>query len=366
MFFLIDTYKKVNFVFNKTYTAYIPFLLLFVLLTLMEILSIGLIIPYMNLIFNPELLLKYEFINKFIKIDEGLNIKSLIIPFSLIFGVFFLLKTLFVIFVRAQIQKFSLGNQKNLQIELMQAYQNMEYVDFNKKKQSEYIRNIREFSASSTTCLETGLRVTSELIIILAIIFFLLFIEPLPLVIISLIILISLVMYNFYLKPMAIKWGKEKTDATKLIYQSVDDSFKGFKSIQSLGKQNFFAEFLKRGTNLVFKNDLKSSIIISSPRYFLELVLVIFLVSYLSISIFNKGIDYNALPTLVIFALAGLRILPSAAIISNGILMIGYCNESLTIIYSDLKKYKFKIKDTFLNEANLKNKKNFDKSIELK
>ena len=47
-------------------------------------------------------------------------------------------------------------------------------------------------------------------------------------------------MYNFYLKPLAVKWGKEKTEATKLIYQSVDDSFKGFKSINSLGKQNFF------------------------------------------------------------------------------------------------------------------------------
>ena len=47
--------------------------------------------------------------------------------------------------------------------------------------------------------------------------------------------------------------GKEKTDATKLIYQSVDDSFKGFKSIQSLGKQNFFSEFLKRGANKYLK-----------------------------------------------------------------------------------------------------------------
>ena len=63
--------------------------------------------------------------------------------------------------------------------------------------------------------------------------------------------------------------------------------FKGFKSIQSLGKQNFFSEFLKRGAKQIFKNDLKSSIIISSPRYFLELVLVVFLVAYLSISIFN-------------------------------------------------------------------------------
>ena len=90
------------------------------------------------------------------------------------------------------------------------------------------------------TCLEMGLRVTSEFIIILAIVFFLLFLEPIPLISVGSIILISILMYNFYLKPLAVKWGKEKTEATKLIYQSVDDSFKGFKSINSLGKQNFF------------------------------------------------------------------------------------------------------------------------------
>ncbi len=365
MFFLIDTYKKVNYVFNKTYISYIPLLFLFILLTLLELLSIGLIIPYINLIFNPEFLTKYSFINNLGIIGNNLNIKKLIIPFSFIFVIIFLFKTFFIIFVRAQIQKFSLGNQKKLQIDLMQIYQNMEYVEFRKKKQSEYIRNIRELSADSMTCLEQGLRVTSELIVILAIVTFLLFIEPIPLVIISIIIFFSILMYNFYLKPMAVKWGKEKTDATKLIYQSVDDSFRGFKSIQSLGKQNFFSEFLKRGAKQIFKNDLKSSIIISSPRYFLELVLVIFLVAYLSISILSKGIDYNVFPALVVFALAGLRILPSAAIISNGILLIGYCNEGLNIIYDDIKKYKQKTNDNFFKEKFTENKIGLNNCIEL-
>ena len=231
MFFLIDTYKKVNYVFNKTYISYVPLLFLFIFLTLLELLSIGLIIPYINLIFNPEFLTKYSFINDLEIIDDRLDLKNLIIPFSFIFVTIFLLKTFFIIFVRAQIQKFSLGNQKKLQIDLMQIYQNMEYVEFRKKKQSEYIRNIRELSASSMICLEQGLRVTSELIVILAIICFLLFVEPIPLIIISIIIFFSILMYNFYLKPMAVKWGKEKTDATKIIYQSVDDSFRGFKSI---------------------------------------------------------------------------------------------------------------------------------------
>ncbi len=366
MFSLIDTYKKVNFVFNKTFSSYVPFLFLFILLTFMELLSIGLIIPYINLIFNPELLLEYEFIKNLKIIDKDFDLKNLIILSSCLFGIIFLLKSIFIIFVRAQIQKFSLGNQKKLQIELMQTYQNMKYEEFNKKKQSEYIRNIRELSANSMTCLEMGLRVSSELIVIFAIISFLLFIEPLPLIIISLIVFLSILIYNFYLKPIAVKWGKEKTDATKLIYQSVDESFKGFKSIQSLGKQKFFSEFLKKGANQIFKNDLKSSIIISSPRYFLELVLVIFLVGYLSLSVISNGIDSNIFPALVIFALAGLRVLPSAAIISNGILLIGYCNEALNIIYFDLKKYKKENNLNFSEMESNKNIKNPFTSIELK
>ena len=336
MYFLINIYKKVNFVFNKKYSSYIPFLLLFILLTLLEVLSIGLIIPYMNLIFNPDILMESNFLKNNLNLNKDFNPRSLIIPFSVVFIVVFIFKIFYNICKSIDTKVF-FGNRKppnriNANIS--------KYGLCRFNKQSEYIRNIREFSANCMTCLEMGLRVTSEFIIILAIVFFLLFLEPIPLISVGSIILISILMYNFYLKPLAVKWGKEKTEATKLIYQSVDDSFKGFKSINSLGKQNFFSEFLKRGTDSVFKNDLKSSVISSSPRYFLELVLVIFIISYLCINIINRGIDYNSFPIVAIFALAGLRILPSAAIISNGILMISYCNEALNVIYSDLRRYK--------------------------
>ena len=54
------------------------------------------------------------------------------------------------------------------------------------------------------------------------------------------------------------------------------------------------------------------------------------------------------------FALAGLRILPSAAIISNGILLIGYCNEGLNIIYDDIKNTNEKLMIIFLKKNLLK------------
>ena len=120
----------------------------------------------------------------------------------------------------------------------------------------------------------------------------------------------------------------------------MDESFKGFKEIKILGKLNFFKEFLRRGVDLVFKNDFKSSVIISSPRYFLELVIVIFIVLFLSTQIFFGANENDILPIIGVFAVAGLRIMPSTSIILNSILMIGYSQESLKIIYDDLKKLK--------------------------
>ena len=240
MYFLINIYKKVNFVFNKKYSSYIPFLLLFILLTLLEVLSIGLIIPYMNLIFNPDILMSSFFKNN-LNLNKDFNPRSLIIPFSVVFIVVFIFKTFFIIFVRALIQKVFFGKSEKLQIELMQTYQNMDYVEFNKKTVRVH-KNIREFSANCMTCLEMGLRVTSEFIIILAIVFFIIF-RTNPSYFCWVNNIDKYFTYNFYLKPLAIKWGKEKTEATKLIYRAANDSFKGFKSINSLGKQNFFLNF---------------------------------------------------------------------------------------------------------------------------
>jgi len=340
MFSTLDIYRKINFIFDKKYSSYVPLLFLFIFLTILEIASLGLILPYMNLIFNPDLLFENKLFQNFFTISNQTSTEKLVLIFSLIFGLIFMLKTFFMIFVRANIQKFSLENHKNLQIKLMKTYQSMNYNEFIKKKHSEYIRNIRELSAHCMTCLEMGLRIISEVIVILSIAVFLLFVDPISLLITSSIIFLSILLYNLYLKPLAVKWGVEKDAASKVIYQSVDESFKGFKELKSLQKQNFFSEYLKKGANLIFKNDLKSSIIISSPRYFLELVLVLFILAYLAISILSQGIQFNFFPTLAIFGLAALRILPSASLISNGILMIAYCTEPLNVIFKDLKNNK--------------------------
>ena len=82
-------------------------------------------------------------------------------------------ESFFIVLIRVLITKFALNNLQNLQIKLLSSYQNMNYSDFTKRNHSEYIRNIRELSAACMSCLEDGLKISSEIITILAIVIFL-------------------------------------------------------------------------------------------------------------------------------------------------------------------------------------------------
>ena len=68
----------------------------------------------------------------------------------------------------------------------------------------------------------------------------------------------QLFLYNFYLKPKTIDYGKKKIEASKLIYQGVLESIKGFKEIKLLEKQNFFKSLVKKGAGEIFRNEFKN------------------------------------------------------------------------------------------------------------
>ncbi len=363
MFSAFKSVKKLLFILDKKFIIFLPLLTLFFISGILDLISLGMIAPYINFIIDPDVInnTKFEKFMPFKITDE--NKSNIFIYFSLSLILIFFLKTLFSILIRALINRFALKNLENLQVRLVSAYQNMNYSDFIKRNTTEYIRNVRELSAECTLCLDLGLRIASELIVLIAIVIFLLTIKPVPLIILVFIILLSLFLYNFYLKPKTIDYGKKKIEASKLIYQGVLESIKGFKEIKLLEKQNFFKSLVKKGAGEIFRNEFKNSIIVNSPRYFLEFIIVIFVISFLMVNSISGNQDENILSTIGIFAVAALRILPGASIITNGILMISHYKSGINLIYQDIDRFS-KIKQVEKNLDKNENDEDFN-NIEL-
>ena len=363
MFHVYEQIRRLLFIIEKKFIVFIPLLSLFLFSSFLDLLSLGIIAPYIQFVMDPEMLFDSGIADYLPFTIHDYEAKEIFIYFSIFIIVVFVFKSFFSILIRMLIRKFELKNLENLQVRLITAYQNMNYSDFIGRNSSDYIRNIRELSGDCMNSLGSGLRVVSEAIVLIAITIYLLTINPLALVSLASIVFISMFFYNTFLKPKTIRYGENKVEATKLIYQGVDESIKGFKEIRILKKQNFFVNLVRKGAKEIFQNDLKTSLILYSPRYFLELIVVVFIIVFFTVYSLLENDTNNIFPLMGVFAVAGLRVIPSASIISNGLLMINYTNFAINILYLDLKKYKKKEKDN--NEIKSKNTQEDFNSIKL-
>tara|TARA_B100000963_G_C22633009_1_gene675990 strand:+ start:144 stop:1538 length:1395 start_codon:yes stop_codon:yes gene_type:complete len=222
----------------------------------------------------------------------------------------------------------------------MKAYQNMNFEEFVSRNESEYIRNIRELSAECIAAIDAFLRLMSEFIILLTIGIFLTWLNYKMVLFLFLVIIPVFLVYEIFLKPINTKLGKNKVNASKELFKTVDAGISAFKEIKILSKENFFLQEIKNIAKKIKGFELKSSLIKDSPRYVFEFAIIAPTLIVVMILSFDK--NYNIieiLPTLAIFFLAAIRILPSISVIVNSQGRLSFSIPAIKIVVDDLKKY---------------------------
>tara|TARA_B100001057_G_C22817628_1_gene938101 strand:+ start:89 stop:1825 length:1737 start_codon:yes stop_codon:yes gene_type:complete len=334
---------------NKYYVLFLVALML--ISSVLDLISLGLIAPYISSIFELENNSTNNIISKIYKFDE-IESEQLILFFTIFLIIIFFLKAVFSIIIRWLISLFAFKQYAKLQVKLMSAYQNMRYEDYILRSTSEYIRNVRELCSDCLSNIDSMLRVISELIIFLAIIVFLALLNFKILLFLILIIIPIFFIYEIILKPINLKLGREKVDAAKQMYKNIDSGMRGLKEIRILSKENFFTEKLSIFGHKIFRTQKISSLITDSPRYVFEFFVVSSALIVFMILSYNSLDFKNYLPSLGVFLLAGLRLLPSLSLITSSLSRIGYVQYSVERVCEDLEKYYRN------NKANIKKTKN--------
>jgi len=355
--------KKLLHIINKNFLNISFLVILFLLGSILELLSLGVIFPYINLIVNPEILEKYSYYFSF---TENFSYHSFFLFFTTILIILFLIKTCMSILIKWLIIRFSQKQLKILQVKLLHVYQSMNYLDYTQRNKSEYIRNLREFSYDCLQGIESLLRILSEGIVMIAISLYLLYVNPNAFASLAILFIITYLIFNVPLKKKLISYGKKKNDGRKTIYQNITEALNGFKELRVLSKEKFFRDLIADGADKVCDNEIKQSLISSSPRYIFELLIVFFVIIFIAISISNNQNLEILIPTVAVFGVAGLRILPAGAEIMAQIARVDYVSNAINVTYDDLRNFNYNT-DKKKNKNNDKNiiSNNFS-SVELK
>ena len=337
---MIEYINQILSLIDKGEKKKIPFLIfIFLILSFVEVIGLGLIAPYISMIIgNEDSNNLLESLLPFVTFSE--NKESLLILMSLALLFIFFVKSLLVIFINKIIIFFSLRQRVNLSSFLMRAYQALPYPEYLQRNSSEYIHNIQALTSIFSSVVLLLLRTISDLIVAIFILCLLAWQNIYVLSFLLVLVGSILFVYDFLFKRKVNIYGKKSNDAADTMVQGINEGIEGLKEIRILGKESFFYKMFTKGVQDLAFYSRKYQVIIAIPRSLLEFLMVFFIVSLVLGSFaLNKNLQ-SLVPTLGLFGMATLRLLPSANTVSQTLLQLRNNRNSINRLYKDIYKFR--------------------------
>ena len=312
---------------------------MFLFLSLLDLAGIGLILPYVALLASPESFLEN---NKFL---ENMNINlqnkdNYLIIIGLLLIALFLVKTFFAIYINRYILKVCYDRGAQLRSLLMRNYQSLPYSKFVHGNSASYIYSIQNLTmAYSKGTLQSFLRLISDCIVSFAILLLLLFTDANTLAILVLIFMVNYLVYNFFFKAKIGLLGKLTNKYSTEIIKFINEAIDGLKEIRVFGKEYFFYKKVELLSQKYADISVKNHVIQTIPRYAIEVILVVFIVSIVMIAIINNRDINSLIPILSMFGIAAMRLTPSINQIIASINQMRYGRDALRLLFNDVRGF---------------------------
>jgi len=312
-------------------------MILFFGMSMLDLAGLGLIVPYISLIINPDFISEGLF-GKFVaQIGFLKDQNSIILFFGIGLIILFSIKTTVIIFANYLVTKFSQNQQARLRSTLMKSYQGLSYVDFTQRNSAEYVYNISNLTEQfSNQVVMIGLRMVSDIIVATAIIILLAW-NDIHIFLLLVTVFGSFIFgYDFLFGKKLKSYGVFSNNSSTSILKSVHESMEGLKEIRILGKASYFYNQLKKSAKEYGFYQTMTQVLSSSPRYLLELIFITFVVLLATLVVFLDKNLTELVPVLGLYVVAAMRLLPMVNGITNSLTRLRYGRDAVRILHQDL------------------------------
>lgn len=334
-------------------------LLLFVGMVL-EVFGLGILIPALSILLEPELVEKTPILSVLRSNLSEISDQSFLIFFLLSIVFVYLIKTLFLVFLTFKQNRFLYNITAYLSNNLFVNYMTQQYSFHLNNNISELSKNLQlEISYFNTYILHL-ITIFIEAGFILAILSTIIYIEPFGALSIGFFYGFLSIIFLKLTKKKLKEWGGLREELDKSISKIIIESLGGIKDILILGKETFYSDQFSSKTYLKSRISSNQGTISQIPRFYLELISIIGLVSFVILMVLKGEASTKLVTVLGVFVAATFRMIPSLNRILAAVQSLKFYQPSINIIYNENKKiknaktqnranYKFKSKIKFKN-----------------
>lgn len=335
-----------QFFFIVKYFGFTKFIkLVFFLITgmILEIISIGLIIPVISILSDENFYNNYFYYLPFL--TEYSHIEK--INFTLIVLCFvFFLKFCFSLLVNYQQFRYSMQLQSNISKELISKYLLMPYEKYFKIKSSEVLRNVMvDTNRFIAGIMLPIVYLTSEFLIVFGI--SLILMMQIGLSSLSIIFVFALfgIIYVTFSKKIIKRLGNSRSTIDENIIKFSSEALKGIREIKLNEVEKYFLDFFKNTFDKNAKIMSNFFTFQAAPRLCVEVILVFFLSITMFIFIIKDFETSKIISTLGLFSVAAIRLIPSVNKIITSQQNIRFNHIVMKSITNDLKEDKLQTED---------------------
>ena len=303
--------------------------------TFFEMLGLGILLPGLGIILNPNIGNDYPLLQPFTKLTVGLPQLQIVFWGMGSLIIVYIIKAFFLIFTTWRQSRFSASLSAQLSKELFYGYLRQPYSFHLKRNSAQMVRNIQgevdQFSAVS----QAVINLCIELSAIIGIAAMLLIAEPLgAIVIISFLFISGFLFYNLT-KNKILEWGKKRLYHDSRISQHLIQGLGSVKYLKLLDREEYFLNNFDKHNSDKANILTKQTTLIQVPRLYLELLAVIGMAGLIIMMVLqNKSLNL-LIPTIGIFVAAAFRMIPSVNRIMSSIQSIRYSGAVIDVLYNE-------------------------------
>ena len=321
---------------KKLKLRFLSIVLLIIINSSLEFISIGSIVPVIQSLSNVEnnLILKINYIK-----NLNLNEYDLFFWTLSIFFLIFTIRTFVSIFMNSLFHSFIKDLRFNLNSDFLEHLFLSSHIEINKKGSSNFTRILdKEIDTLTITITDSILKSINSFFLITTLVILVFFIAPQVIFMVLFLTIIGLLYYKFYFKNLIKELAQKRLLLIKDKISFSLNIFSSFKEIIVYSKENLFKQIYINLCKDYFKTEQRYNLFQSNIKPILEFFAIgslffysIYLLNFTSVVISEIIIQF------AIISAASFRILPAINLLTNSFLNIKYNNPVIRLIFSELK-----------------------------
>lgn len=360
--------KIINYVFPLKQK--LKFLLMFILSlisTVFEFAGVSLILPFVNILVSPESIegaVWYGWIVKIIGSSSHTDV-LLFLTFALI-AIYIIKNAYMLLLINVQVRLIA-RNQIEVSSQMIGYFMHKPYTYHLQHNSSEVARTINADVSGLFSMVSTMFSLVSNGMILVTLIVYLFNVSPTLTLTLGAGIGICSLLYFIIVKKRIRELGQENRKTHAKMSRSIYQAMGAIKEVKIMGRERFFEEcYSKYGKEYVERNRAYS-VVSAIPTRLLETVCVCGVLGVIAFEIANSTGDMASLkqivPSLSAFAIACIKLLPTANSINGCITSITYLTPSVEAIYEEIRESE-EYEARLAREAEEKKEKNGEITVE--